>query len=464
MRKESKEVVVVIDGGGRGAALVGGDGIGGYAASPHVGEIHVIPGNDLAGFNTDKPVYTYPGLKTTDVAAIEQLCQEKNASLVDVAQDNAIEAGVVDALMRLGIPTVGPTRAAGRIESDKYFNREFGTRHNIPQARYKLCATIGEAVDYFNDELGGEKAFWKYRFLAAGKGAIPIYNARQIRTTTREFRKAYGNKARTFLLEEWIEGDDGTSGEEYSFFVVSDGKIFKRLGVAQDHKRAESGDRGPNTGGMGCSTWPLVLNEELTQATEDEIVAPTIAGLDEEGYPYKGVLYSGVMAVTSNGKKKPKEVEKNARHGDPETQVIIPGLQIDLFELGMAIAQGDISRMDIQSDGLSRVAIAGAARGYPGDYSAVRGNEIFNLDAVRNLNGVHLIGAAIKVQDGRYLADGGRLFYIVGEGANVIEARARALYAMALIHIEGNNLHYRDDIGWRDVERLHREGIIYARS
>lgn len=163
------------------------------------------------------------------------------------------------------------------------------------------------------------------------------------------------------------------------------------------------------------------------------------------------------MVIRARGNLSPYVIEFNARWGDPEVQVVLPGLINDLFEVSMAIVQGDISELQLQTDNKARVVVTGALKGYPGDYKEVRGKEIYGLDEVRRIDGVRLYGAGVKEEDGRYYANGGRLFYIVGEGKTVIEARRKAYKAMSVVSIEGNNLHFRTDIGWRDVQRL-RQG------
>lgn len=165
-------------------------------------------------------------------------------------------------------------------------------------------------------------------------------------------------------------------------------------------------------------------------------------------------MYLGGMAVRERGKLSPTVIEFNARWGDPEAQAIVPGLVGDFFEISMAIANGNIRDLKLQTDGKARVVVTGASRGYPEDYSQVRGKEIYGLNEARKIDGVRLYGGGVRVENGRHYANGGRLFYIVGEGSNVIDAREKAYEAMSRVFIEGNNLHYRTDIGWRDVQRL----------
>lgn len=438
--------VLVVDGGGRGAALVDK-----YSQSEYVEQVIAVPGNDLMGINTDKPVQTFPTLKTTSTSEILGICKKEDVSLVDVAHDNAVESGLVDALIARGIPVVGPTRNAGQIEWDKAWAREFGKRQNIPQPSFKICLSEQEGIDYLQNQ-PDQLWFVKAAYLTEGKGALPAKNNDEAVQRVLEMKR-FKNAGRVFLIEKWLKGDDGL-GEEFSTYIFSDGEQYKLIGNAQDHKRVNDFDEGENTGGMGCSTPPLVLTSELMNDIKIAILDKAISGLREERRPYRGVLYLGGMAIRQKGQLNPYVIEFNARWGDPEAQVILPGLVNDLFEISMAIVHGDIGNLQLQTDGKARVVVAGVSKGYPGNYEEVKGKQIYGLDQVRKIDGVKVYGAGIKAEDGQYYANGGRLFYIVGEGKTVIDARQKAYEAMSLVHIDGNNLHFRADIGWRDVQRL----------
>lgn len=454
IERSSGNTVVVIDGGGRGSALVDV-----YSKSPFVDRIIAVPGNDLMQSLTDKPVQIFPQLKTTDINQIVDLARVEGAALVDVAQDNAVEAGLVNKLSEAGIPTVGPTREAGQIEWDKAWSREFGNRHNLPQPNFGIFISTEEGEAFLDTQPFDEKWFVKAAYLDAGKGALAARNKDQAIKRIRELRSEHEDAANVFLIEKWLEGDDGRSGEEFSSYIFSDGEYYTYIGSAQDHKTAFNFDEGENTGGMGASTPPLVLTPELLHKVQTNILNKTIQVLHDEGRPYKGVLYLGGIALQQKGEVNPYVVEFNARWGDPEAQVILPGILGDFFEIGLAIAQGNIKDLDLQIDGKSRVVVTGASKGYSGDYSAVRGKEIYGLQEAMGVDGVKIYGAGVKEEDGRHYANGGRLFYVVGEGNTVIDARKKAYQAMSLVSIEGNNLHFRTDIGWRDIERLRRRVI-----
>lgn len=447
-KKIKGKTILVVDGGGRGAALVDK-----YSQSKHVGRILAVPGNDLMKINSEKPLQIFPQLKTTSVKEIIEICQKEKVDLVDVAQDNAVEAGLVDLLTQNNILAVGPTRAAGQIEWDKAWAREFGQRHGLLQPAFKICSSPKEGLAYLKTQ-PDSAWFIKAAGLAEGKGVLPAKDSDEAKERIKEMVR-FGQAGKVFLLEEWLKGEDGF-GEEFSTFIFSDGKNYQIVGSAQDHKRANNFDEGENTGSMGCSAPPLVLTKEINKEVKTKILDPVIAGLRQEGRPYKGVLFLGGMIIKKQGRLKPYVIEFNSRWGDPEAEVLLPSLKNDLFEVGLSVAQGNIQKLKIEIDNLARVVVAGAARGYPAGYSQVKGKQIYGLEEARKVKGVRIYGAGVKEVSGKYYAHGGRLFYLVGEGKNVIEARGRAYEAMSLVHIDGNNLHYRTDIGWRDVQRLRK--------
>lgn len=437
--------VLVVDGGGRGSALVEK-----YSQSAQVDRILAVPGNDLMQVNTPKPVKIFPNLKTTDVKEIVDICEKEKVTLVDVAQDNAVAVGLVDALTERGIPALGPTKEAGRIEWDKAWARLFGEKHKLPQPSFKIFNSR-KAGHKFIQSQKDQRWFIKASGLAQGKGALPARSSEEALRRIDEM-KQFGEAGKVYLIEEWLGGEI-SPGEEFSTFAVTDGVDFRILGSAQDHKRANNFDEGENTGGMGCSSPPLVLAPAIEKGIA-EVIRETISGLNKEGRQYKGILYLGGILVSKGGKLKPHVIEFNARWGDPEAEAILPGLKNDLFELGLAVCEGRVGRVQIKRDSKSRVVVAGVPRGYPSSYDSVKGKQIFGLEKVLGLPGIKLYGAGVKKQGKRYFVAGGRLFYIVGEGKDVIEARRKAYEAMSQVYIEGNNLHYRTDIGWRDVERL----------
>ncbi len=428
--------VLIIDAGGRGAVLVDK-----YAHSSKVSQIFVVPGNDLMHINTAKKVKIYPHLKTTSIPEILRICQQEKIDLVDVAQDNAVEVGLVNEIQSLGIPVVGPTKEAGQIEWDKAWSREFMVRYNLPFPKFKICHSEKEGKTFLSKQ---KDTCWfvKASGLAEGKGALPAENNKQALERIRELKK-FGKAGEIYLLEEWLVG------EEFSAFALCDGENFAFIGTAQDHKRVNNFDEGENTGGMGCVSNPLLITKEIKLEILD-IFNKTVKGLKKEGREYKGTLYLGGIVVDG----KVYIIEFNARWGDPEAEVIIPSIKNDLYDVSMAIIQGSLKKINIKTDDLVRVIVTGASRGYPEDYSQVKGKRIFGIKEALKISQIKIYGAGVKKDNKNYLVNGGRVIYTVGSGKTVIEARKKSYEAISLISIEGNNLHFRTDIGWRDVERL----------
>ena len=452
-----KEKVAVIDGGGRGAVLADK-----YLQSRHVEGLIAIPGNDMMKLHAPKPVKTFPHVKTTDVPAIVALCRTEGVTFVDVVQDNAIGAGLVDALEKEGIRALGPRKAAGRIEWDKVWARRFGDVIGLPQPFYAafdssasgMAAALAH-ISHSARDTPGRSWFVKAAYLCEGKGALPAENAPRAEQRIREVAAFKNGAGRDFLIEDWLKNDNGTNGEEFSAFALSSGPAHAIIGYAQDYKRSGNSDTGENTGGMGCSSPPLVLTPKI-MGDAGSIIGKTIEGLAAQGIQYRGILYLGAILIRENGVLKTYVVEFNARWGDPEAQVIVPGIKNDMLELGVAAMEDRLGSLGFATDGKSRVVVAGVSRGYPGNYDAVRGKQVFGLEAAMEAPGVRIFGAGVKVEDGRYYANGGRLFYVVGEGDNVLQAKTHAYNAMLRVSVEGDNLDWRDDIAYRDLERFMR--------
>jgi phosphoribosylamine--glycine ligase len=255
--------------------------------------------------------------------------------------------------------------------------------------------------------------------------------------------KSFGNAGETFVIEEAMVG------EEFSLFAICDGDNYKIIGSAQDHKTAFNGDLGPNTGGMGCVSNPKIITPKVLKVIENKIIIPLMKGMKKEGRPYSGVLYIGGI-VTEKGVK---IVEFNSRWGDPEAQVLIPGIITDYLTIVESVVNKKLSKMKIKTDDLVRISIAGCSKGYPIDYSKIKNKKIIGLEKISKLPNIDIFGAGISGSAGRFIVSGGRVFHVVGEGLTLMQARMRAYGAISMINIEGNSLHYRTDIGWRDLER-----------
>jgi len=444
-----KATILVIDGGGRGAVLVDK-----YCQSRHVTQVLAVPGNDLMKKLSQKPVNIFPKIKTTDILSIIKICQSEKVDLVDVVQDDAVAKGVVDALQNEGIRVFGPTKAASQIEWDKAWARNFMKKFKIPAPEFKICKSSQEGIDFIKSQKRGEW-FIKTSGLAAGKGALYAKDNHQAIQKINQM-KDFGKAGQTYLIEKCLVG------EEFSSFAIVDGSNFVLLGHAQDHKPVFDGDLGPNTGGMGCSSPPMAITKKIEKQIKN-IFKKTTEGLVKIGRSYRGILYLCGM-IDKNGMV--YVIEFNARWGDPEAQVIIPSIKNDFYELANQVLDGGIKKIKIKKDNSYRIAVTAASRGYPSDYSKVIGKQIFGLDHLlnqftssrhpeRSEGSYKIFGAGVKIHNSKYLVNGGRLFYVTTAGKNVAQARKIAYNALSLVNVESDNLHYRTDIGWRDLERFY---------
>jgi phosphoribosylamine--glycine ligase len=238
-------------------------------------------------------------------------------------------------------------------------------------------------------------------------------------------------------------------GEEFSLFAICDGENYQIVGTAQDHKTVYDHDKGPNTGGMGCVLNPKVVTSKILKEVEKTIIKPFMKGMKKEGRAYCGILYLGAM-VTKRGIK---IVEFNSRWGDPEAEVLIPAIKTDYLTIVQKALSKKLNKIKIKCDKISRLSVAGCSLGYPVDYAKVKGKIVTGLNKAMKLSGVKIFGAGIAKKGKDFVVHGGRVIHVVGEGKTFVEAKDKAYKAMAMINIQGNNLHFRTDIGWRDLER-----------
>lgn len=430
--------VLIIGSGGREHALAQA-----YAKSKEVDQVIVAPGNDFMSFQ-NKKIQTLPKIGVFDFDAISAFAKEEHIDLVDVAQDDPLAAGLVDQLDYENIKTFGPSQNAAEIEWNKAWARIFMQKYGLPIPHYQYFSNEKEAIKYVN-ALPNQTLFIKAAGLAAGKGVVRADNKQEAEEAILSMKR-FGKSGKTFLIE------DALVGEEFSFFAICDGTNFVITKPAQDHKTVNDNDQGPNTGGMGCVAPALIVTEKIRKEIEEKIFKPFMKGMQQEARPFSGILYLGGM-VTKNGVE---IVEFNARWGDPEAEVILPSIQTDYLTIVQAVLDKKLINTKISFDNKTRISIAGCAKGYPQDYSAVKGKEIFGLEKAMKLPDISIFGAGITRKNNKFYVNGGRVFHLVAEGKDIQEARERAYDAMKQISIEGNNLHYRTDIGWRDLARFHR--------
>ena len=377
-------------------------------------------------------------LDLTDHTAIVAFCREHRIDLVVVGPEAPLCAGIVDDLESAGVKAFGPSRAAAQLEGSKGFTKDLCRANAIPTAAYERFEDDAAAKAYIRSH--GAPIVVKADGLAAGKGVIVAQSEAEAEAAVdMMFGGGLGEAGGEVVVEEFLDG------EEASFFALCDGETAIPLATAQDHKRAFDGDKGPNTGGMGAYSPAPNIDAEMSDRIMNDIIAPTMRAMKAMDAPYKGVLYAGLM-ITRHG---PKLIEYNARFGDPETQVLMPRLMSDLVPALLASRDGMLKSFDLRWYETPALTVVMAAKGYPGHYA--RGTVIEGLDEAAAVEGVQIFHAGTKAEDGRILANGGRVLNVSATGKTVREAQARAYAAIARIRWpEG---FYRRDIGWRGVER-----------
>lgn len=431
--------------------LIGSDGRAAvlaeaYSKNPHVGRIIAVPGNDMMHLNLREGVVLdrVPLRIAAETAfAMANALHGKGATSADICQDDAIAGGTVNWLKYFRTPVLGPTKEAGRVEWDKAYARDVMKRCGIPHPAFTVCRSEAEGVQFL-DEQPDQRWAVKASGLALGKGVILCADSNEARAAVSKMA-GFGTAGETFLIEEFIDG------EEFSMFAASDGRDFRILGSAQDHKRAYDGDTGPNTGGMGAYSNPSIVTPDVERQSQ-EIMQKLLTWLANQGTPYVGILYMGGMVKDGNV----KVVEFNSRWGDPEAEVIVPSIQSDMLSLSEAMIEGRIRNVSLSIDKRVRVAVALTAKNYPGNVASSRGKEIFGVDFARAIPNVKVYGAGTAMTDGRYYANGGRLLYVVGEGEDIVQAREAAYEGMRPLRVDDGEGHYRTDIAHRELARMNQ--------
>ncbi|MFN3470163.1 MAG: phosphoribosylamine--glycine ligase [Novosphingobium sp.] len=378
-------------------------------------------------------------LDLTDHAAVVTFCEAQQIGLVVVGPEAPLVDGLADSLRAAGFAVFGPSRAAAQLEGSKGFTKDLCARAGIPTAGYVRAGSLEEARAALAGF--GAPVVIKADGLAAGKGVVVAMTMAEAEAAVDHmFDGAFGAAGAEVVIEEFL------SGEEASFFALTDGATIVPFGSAQDHKRVGDGDTGPNTGGMGAYSPARVLTPELEAAAMTQIIAPTVKAMADEGMPYSGVLYAGLM-LTEQG---PKLIEYNARFGDPECQVLMMRLESDLVELLHACADNRLSA--IQPPRFSAdvaMTVVMAAEGYPG--TPKKGGRIDQIPAAE-AGGAKVFHAGTALSaDGVLTANGGRVLNVTARGPSVKAARDAAYAAVDAISFpEG---FCRRDIGWREIER-----------
>jgi phosphoribosylamine---glycine ligase len=421
--------ILVVGSGGREHALCWA-----IAASPLCDKLYCAPGN--AGIAADAECVPIAG---EDSAGIVRFATAQKIDFVVVGPEVPLVAGLVDALEAAGIRAFGPSAKAAALEGSKGYMKDFCAKYGIPQAAFGRFRDRDAARKFITDH--GAPIVIKTDGLAAGKGVTVAMSVDEALAAVDDamIDQRFGAAGAELVIEEFLEG------EEASFFALCDGTVALPLISAQDHKRVGDGDTGPNTGGMGAYSPAPIVTPEMGETIMARIVRPTMAGMAKEGRPYKGALYVGVMI----GREGPKLVEFNVRFGDPETQVMMPRLASDLLPALMAARDGELKNFSLRWKTETALCVVMAAKGYPGDYR--KGSEISGLDKAGAVPGVTVFHAGTKPQDGRVLANGGRVLCVTALGASVGEAQKRAYQAVDAIQWDDGFC--RRDIGWRALAK-----------
>ena len=419
--------ILVIGSGGREHAIVWAIR---HTASEPV-EIFCAPGN--AGI---AQIAQTPNVPVNDHARLAEFVEAQNIDLTFVGPEVPLAAGIVDFFTAKGLRIVGPTVAAARLEGSKVFAKDFMTRHGIPTAAYCVAESARQALEYLRSGSFDAPVVIKADGLAAGKGVIVAANRSEAETAIEDLmvhHLAGSEAAARVVIEEAL------TGVEASLLLFADGRDYVLMPAARDHKRIGENDTGPNTGGMGTVTDSSVLEKSLGERVVREIVEPTLAGARQDGFPFKGVLFLGLM-LTADG---PKLLEYNVRFGDPETQEILVRLKTDLLAVFDSIQNESLGGLDVSWAGGASACVVAANKGYPGEYekgAVIEGLEQVDQDSVQVFH-----AGTSRDENGRFIATGGRILGVTAASEDLAGALELCYESLKKIYWPG--MQFRRDIG-----------------
>ena len=421
--------ILVVGGGGREHALVWKIG-----QSPLVETVYCAPGNP--GIAELAECVHIPA---DDIDGLLDFAKAEQIDLTVVGPEVPLTMGIVDRFQDAGLEIFGPNQAAAQIEGSKSFSKDLMAKYDIPTAAYRTFSDRDAAVDYIEKQ--GAPIVVKANGLAAGKGVVvATTKAQAIEAVDSIMLDAvFGEAGSSVVIEEFM------AGEEASFFAFTDGTNILPLASSQDHKPAFDNDEGPNTGGMGAYSPAPVVTDTLTTEIVETIVKPTIRGMAQDGCPYVGILYVGLMIADG----KPRVVEFNARFGDPEAQPLLVRMKSDVVPVLQACARGELTISELEWHDKAAVCVVMASGGYPASYE--KGLPISGLDEAGAMEDVVVFHAGTSFQDGQVVNTGGRVLGVTGLGTTVADAIARAYQAVD--KISWPKVHFRTDIGKKALNR-----------
>lgn len=417
--------VLVVGGGGREHAIAKQ-----FSIAPSVTNVFVAPGND--GMKNDAEVVD---IEETDFEKLVQFAKEQDIDLTFVGPEAPLANGIVDYFAEHGLVAFGPTKEAAQLEGSKSFAKDLMVKYNIPTAAYGTFTDAEEAKTFIREK--GAPIVVKADGLAAGKGVIVATKLEEALDAVDDMigNQRFGDSSSKVVVEEFLDG------EEFSFMsFVHDGQIYPMV-IAQDHKRAYDGDRGPNTGGMGAYSPVPQISVDVVQESYDKVLKPTVEAMAAEGTPFTGILYAGLI-LTEDG---PKVIEYNARFGDPEAQVVLPRMASDFGEFMTALMGGAPYDLVWNDDEVLGVVIA--SEGYP--EAPIKGAVLPNLDKLTE-QGLHVYHAGTKQEGEEFVGNGGRVLLVAASAENLKDAQADVYHSLKELKWDG--FFYRTDIGWRTFE------------
>ena len=421
--------ILIVGSGGREHALAWK-----VRQSTKVSSVYVAPGN--AGTALEEGIENI-SIDVEDISTLLKFAQQENIVLTIIGPEVPLVAGIVDAFTDAGLKCFGPTAKAAQLEGSKTYCKDFMARHNIPTAEYKTFTENQPAIEYIKSK--GAPIVVKADGLAAGKGVIVAETEQQAIAAVEDMLSGngFGDAGHRVVIEEFL------AGEEASFIVIADGNFALPMASSQDHKAKDNGDKGPNTGGMGAYSPAPIVTSEIHQKVMDDIINPTLQGMQADGIPYTGFLYAGLM-IGKDGSM--KVLEYNCRFGDPETQPIMMRLKSDLVELCLAALDKNLSNLSTEWDERPALGVVLASGGYPDSYN--KGDVISGLPVNEQVD-AKVFHAGTAESNGNVITSGGRVLCACALGNDIADAQQKAYQLTRQIHWD--NVFYRTDIGFKAI-------------